>query len=152
MALCRNARFRIAASRWNSSPLIWPGQLARHVQHSALGTLRCKDRQALRAAHAPGRKTGAHLHLQQPALGSCCARIRLRLLARLSKNALPVGSAVRRFRQWCADHHRSIHRFSRIEVAKAQRNSASTAARLRRPRTGTFQRAAGALFASMRRG
>jgi 2-oxoglutarate dehydrogenase E1 component len=64
-------------------------------------------------------KTSAHLHLQQSTLGGCGARVRLRILARLSEDALFVGSAVRRFLQWRADHYRSIHRFSGIEMAAA---------------------------------
>ncbi len=95
-----------------------------------------------------GGKTGAYLRLQQSALRSRRARVRLRILARLSEHALPVGSAVRRFRQWRADHHRSVHRPGRIEMAAAERDRAAPAPRLRRPGSGTFQRPARTLFCS----
>ena len=68
------------------------------------------------------------------------------------EHALLVGSAVRRFRQWRANDHRSVHRLGGIEMAAAERHCAAAPARLRRPGPGTFQRAARALSASMRRG
>jgi 2-oxoglutarate dehydrogenase E1 component len=44
-----------------------------------------------------------------------------------------VGSAVRRFRQWRAGGHRSVHRVGRNEVAAHVGSRAAAAARLRRP-------------------
>ena len=67
--------------------------------------------------------------------------IRVRLQRRRSPNAGFVGSAVRRFRQWRADHDRSVHRQRRSQVEPAQRPGAAAAARLRRPGPGAFQRA-----------
>ena len=85
-------------------------------------------------------------------LGGRGARLRLRILARLSEHALSLGSAVRRFREWCADHHRPVHRFGRIEMATTERHRAPPAARLRRAGTGTFQRPARTFPPSLRRG
>ncbi len=129
-------------------------------QDSARGTfstaarcsLRRKNGRALRPAHAPGRRSRAPLRLQQSSLRSGRARFRLRLLAGLSQNALPLGGAVWRLRQRRADHHRSIHRSGGIEMAASERHCSSTAARLRRAGTGAFQRTTGKVLAALRRG
>ena len=97
-------------------------------------------------------QAGAHLHLQQLAVRSRGARIRLRLLARLSEHALSVGSAVRRFFERRANDHRPIHRFRGIEMATAERDCLAVAARLRRPGTGTFQRSPRTFPSTLRRG
>ena len=49
-------------------------------------------------------------NLQFAAFRSLGPRLRIRLQPRLSRSAGAVGSAVRRFRQRRADHHRSVHR------------------------------------------
>src|ERR1041385_3450677 len=97
MALRRSARIRFTSLGGSSDPIIGPGQFARHVQYAAFSALRRKDGQTLRAADAPGRKTSANLHLQQPVVRGCRAWVRLRLLTRFSENALSLGGAVRRF-------------------------------------------------------
>ena len=152
MALRGSARLRIAVARRHSSPAFRTGQPARHIQHAAFVHLRCENRPALHAAASSRAGPGAHLHLQQPALRGGGARVRLRLLARLSEHALPLGSAVRRFREWRANDHRSIHHLLRIEMATAQRHRDAAAARLRRAGAGAFQRATRAFSSSVRGG
>src|SRR6266699_1141929 len=97
MALRRSARIRFTSFGGRSDPIIGAGQFARHVQYAAFSAIRCEDGEILRAADAPGWKTSADLHLQQPVVRSCRAWVRLRLLTRLSENALSLGGAVRRF-------------------------------------------------------
>ncbi len=80
------------------------------------------------------------------------ARVRLRVLARLPEHAVPVGGAVRRFRERRADDHRPVHRVGGIEMAAAQRHRAAAAARLRGPGAGAFQRTRGAVPPGVRGG
>src|SRR5262249_11716788 len=152
MALRRAARVRLAAARRNTGAVVWPGQRARNFQHTARDSLRCENRRALCAVDASRRKAGTHLYLQQSALRSSCARIRLRLFARLSKHALSVGSTIRRFFERRANDHRPVYRFCGVEMAAAERDRAALAARVRRARSRTFKRPARALSPTLRRG
>ena len=52
-----------------------------------------------------------------------------------------VGSAVRRFRERRANHNRSVHRGGRRQMEFAFGRRVASAARLRRPGSGAFQRA-----------
>ena len=126
LGICRGARFRFAPAGGRAGAFVGPGQPARHFQPSARVSLRCENGQAVSAAAPSRAEPGADLHLQQPAFRSRGPRFRLRLLARLPEHALPLGSAVRRFREWRADHHRSVHRLGGIEMAAAERNRASS--------------------------
>ena len=74
--------------------------------------------------------------------------LRLRIFAQLPRDALPLGSAVRRLRERRAEHHRSIHRLRGIEVATPERHRPSSPARLRRPGARAFQRTGGAFPAA----
>jgi 2-oxoglutarate dehydrogenase E1 component len=58
--------------------------------------------------HRP--EAGPLLRLQLAPLRGRRARLRLRLLARLSRHALPLGGPVRRLRQRRPGHHRPVHR------------------------------------------
>src|SRR5436853_52408 len=49
-----------------------------------------------------------------------------------------MGSAVRRLRQWRAEHHRSVYRFGRIQVAAPEWHRSSSPARLRREGAGAL--------------
>ena len=59
-------------------------------------------------------------NLQLHALGSRRAGLRIRLQPRLSGSAGAVGSAVRRFCQRRADHHRPVHQRGRRQVGSAR--------------------------------
>src|SRR5205814_5869329 len=67
-------------------------------------------------------------------------------------DALFVGSAVQRFLERRADDHRPVHRFRGIEMATTERDRVTSATRLRRTRSGAFERPARALFTTVRRG
>ena len=89
--------------------------------------------------------------VQQPAERVRRRGFRVRLQRGGSADAGAVGSAVRRLRQRRADHHRPVHFGGRIEVGAAQRPGAAAAARPGRRRAGAFQRAPGAVPATVRR-
>ncbi len=61
-----------------------------------------------------------------------------------------VGSAVRRFRQWRADHDRPVHRQRRGQMAPRKRSRDAVAAWVRRPGTGTQLRPARTVPATVR--
>ena len=90
------------------------------------------DGHTLHAAAASGARSGAGRNLQQPAVGSRRAGLRIRLQPRLPRRAGDVGSAVRRLLQRGAGDHRSVHRQRRGQMEPAQRAGAAVAARLRR--------------------
>ncbi len=148
LVLRGDARVRFAAARRRARAPERAGQPARHLQPAPLGALRCEHARAPHPAAQSRARPGALLRLQQPALRGRRARVRLRLLAELSRDALPVGGAVRRLRQRRAGHHRPVHRLGGIEVAAAQRHGAAAAARLRGPGAGALQRAARTLPAA----
>ena len=75
----------------------------------------------IRPARKHRRRTGALRDLQLHALRSRRARLRIRLQPRLSRVARPLGSSVRRLRQWRANHHRPVHQRRRSQVEPALR-------------------------------
>ncbi|KAF1854100.1 hypothetical protein Lal_00005317 [Lupinus albus] len=88
----------------------------------------------------------------EPAVGSRRRRLRVRLFAGRAAQSGAVGSAVRRFRQHRADHHRPVHLVGRVQVAAHVRPGDAAAARLRGPGSGTLVRPSGTLPADVRRG
>ncbi len=88
---------------------------------------------------------------QQSAFGICLRRLRIRLLDRAIRGARPLGGAVRRLRQRRGNHHRSIHCRRTSKMGGDVAAHAPSSARLRRRRTGTFERAPGALSPTRRR-
>ena len=62
------------------------------------------------------------------------ARLRIWLFARRPEDARAVGSAVRRLRQWRADHHRPVHPVERGQVAARERARHAAPARHGRAR------------------
>ena len=97
-----------------------------------------EDGHTLHAAAAPGAGSGAGRDLQQPALRSRRAGLRVRLQPRLPRRAGAVGSAVRRLRERGAGDHRPVHRQRRRQVAAAERPRAAacrTASKARAPST-----------------
>ena len=80
-------------------------------------------------------------------------RLRIRLRGRRPRGARAVGGAVRRLRQWRADHHRPVHHRRRGRSGARRRASSSscpTATRVRAP--STRRRASNASWRSARRG
>ena len=124
----------------------------RHLQPAPRRARRSGNRGALRAAQQHRPRPGRVRSRRFAAVGSGRARLRIRLQPGRAQRAGAVGSAVRRFRQRRAGHHRPVHRLGRDEVAAHVRPRAAAAARLRRPGAGAFLGAARALPAALRRG
>ena len=148
----RGARLRQPARKRLPGASLRPGQPPRHVHPAPLGALRREDARALQAAQQHQAGPGQVLRLQQPALGVRRARFRLRLRARFPRHARALGSAVRRFRQRRADHHRPVHRLLGNEMGRDLQHRPAPAPRLSRPGAGALQRAARALSAGLRGG
>ena len=89
--------------------------------------------------------SGAGRDLQQPALRSGRAGLRVRLQPRLPRRARALGSAVRRLRERGAGDHRPVHRQRRGQVAAAERPRACCCRTASRAGAGALERAARAL-------
>ena len=94
-----------------------PGRRARHLLAAPFGPLRPGERGALHPAQQyPGRPGQLRGH-QFDALGRGGARLRVWLFAVRTEHADPLGSAVRRFRQWRAGGVRPVPVVGRAQVA-----------------------------------
>ena len=82
---------------------------ARSASATPSGSIRPTSTSTCRSPTVPHGRFEVH---RQPAFGIWRARLRIRLCDRRSQDAGAVGSAVRRFRQRRADHHRPVHRRS----------------------------------------
>ena len=148
----RGARLRVARRRGRAGSAERPGQRTGHLQPSALGAARRRDRCApplLRRRRARRRRLR---RAQQPALRERGARLRVRLLARLARWPRHLGGAVRRLRQHRAGDHRPVHRLGRGQVAAPVGPRPAAAARLRGRRPRALERAPRALPPDVRRG
>jgi 2-oxoglutarate dehydrogenase E1 component len=127
-------------------------------QDTARGTFspppRCparrEDGRALRAARQHPRRAVAAGDPGQHALRVRRARVRVRDQHGRPAPPRRLGSAVRRLRQRRPDHHRSVPRRFRVQVAAHERPRAPAAARLRGTGAGAFERTARALPPALR--
>ena len=134
----RGARLRFAPHRGIAGPPERPGLRARDLQPPPRGAGRHRDGREVHAAARLDAKQARFCVYNSPALRGRRPGLRLRLLARLSRHALPLGGAVRRLRQRRPGRHRPVHRQRRVEVAAHQRASSCfcpTATRARAPST-----------------
>ena len=117
----------------------WPGRTAGGAR-SASATPSWSTTRREAGAHPAGRARpgpGAVPHLRFAAVGVRRARLRLRLLGRLPRDAGAVGGAVRRLRQRRPGHHRPVHRGRRGQVGPRAAWSccSPTASKARAPST-----------------
>ena len=109
--------FGSSARRRLSGAPVRPGQRARHVLAAPFRADRSADGSALHPAQPYPRRPGPLRSHQFDALGRGGARLRIWLFARRAEGADPVGSAVRRFRQWRAGRVRPVHLVGRAQMA-----------------------------------
>ena len=112
------------------------------TRRRACATRRSRTWPRPRSARAP----------QQPALGVCLPRLRVRLLGRLAGQPDPLGGAVRRLRQLGPGDHRQLHRLGRGEVGPDLTPHPAAPARLRGRRARALERPDRAVHPARRRG
>ncbi len=108
---------QLAPPRRHAGPVVRPGQRARHLLAAPFGPDRPGERESLHALQPHPPRPGALRGHQFDALGGGGARLRIRLFARRTERADPVGGAVRRFRQRRPGHLRPVHFLRRAQMA-----------------------------------
>ena len=117
-------------------------------RHSAVVDQTTEDRYLPAQQHPP--RAGALRGDRQPPIGGGGAGVRVRLLPGRPEHPGDVGGAVRRLRERRSGGDRPVHLIGRAQVAAHVRPDHAAPARLRRPGSGAFLRAPGALPADVR--
>src|SRR6202161_2967397 len=151
LRLCGTASVWLARSRRHADPPHRSGLTARHLQPAPRRSDRQRNRTQLPAVRPYIARPGVLRNSQFAALRSRLPRFRIRLQSRLSRSSRSMGSAVRRLRQWRADHHRPVPERQRRQVGAADRPRLAPASRLRGSRSRALQHAHRALPAARRR-
>ncbi len=124
----------------------------RNVLPSPRGPLRHRDRRAVYAARAFGRRNDrcrTVRDLRFAAQRGRGAGLRVRVLARSARQTRRLGGPVRRLRERRTSDRRPVHRVGRRQVVAPVGTRAAAAPRVRGPRPGALQCAHRAIFTAL---